>query len=200
MFDAPLRRLIDPTLNRAAFQLSKTGISANWLTGVGAVTGVAAAVSIGQQQYIAALALIALNRLLDGLDGAVARVKGTTELGGYLDSLADFLFYVSVPVGFAFADADDRLAALLLLASFTLTAVSFLALAAIVAKRGDSDCGHGPKALVYTAGLMEGGETIGFFVLFCLLPGYFAELALLFAALCMATVAQRIAYAIRMLR
>jgi phosphatidylglycerophosphate synthase len=192
MFDTALRRLIDPPLNRAAGWLASAGISANALTIVGALSGLGCAVAISQQQFAAGLLLLLVNRTLDGLDGAVARINGPTEWGGYLDTLADFLLYVSVPVGFGWASAVNQLPALLLVASFTLTAVSFLGFAAIAARHGEEDGVHGPKAFIYSTGLMEGGETIAFFILFCLLPGYFPTLAYLFAALCILTVAQRI--------
>lgn len=200
MFDAALRRLIDPPLNRSAGWLAKTGFSANALTIVGAATGLAAAVAISQQQLTAALALIILNRVLDGVDGAVARINGPTEFGGYLDTLADFLFYVSVPVAFGWAITDNQLPALLLVASFTLTAISFLGFAAIAAKSGRNDGAHGPKAFIYSTGLMEGGETIAFFMLFCLFPSQFPTLAMIFAILCLATVVQRVMLAAQSFR
>lgn len=192
MFDVALRRIVDPALGGIARVVAKTHVPANMLTIGGALVGVGAAVSVSQGSFGAALLLIMLNRILDGLDGAVARINGTTELGGYLDTLADFLFYIAVPVGFAIWAPDNQLPALLLIASFTLTAVSFLAYAAIAARRGDDVGAHGPKAFIYSTGLMEGGETIAFFILFCLFPGYFPTLAIIFASLCMLTVAQRI--------
>jgi phosphatidylglycerophosphate synthase len=195
MFDAALRSLVDPPLNRVAATLARSGASANILTIIGALIGLAAATAISQQQFAAGLILILINRILDGLDGAVARLNGPTEFGGYLDTLADFLFYISVPVGFGFANAESLLPALLLVASFTLTAVSFLGFAAIAARRGNDRGAHGPKAFIYSTGLMEGGETIAFFILFCLFPDYFPVLALVFAALCIMTVAQRVALA-----
>lgn len=200
MFDAALRRLIDPPLNRSAGWLAKTGFSANALTIVGAATGLAAAVAISQQQLTAALALIILNRVLDGVDGAVARINGPTEFGGYLDTLADYLFYVSVPVAFGWATTDNQLPALLLVASFTLTAISFLGFAAIAARSGRNDGAHGPKAFIYSTGLMEGGETIAFFMLFCLFPLQFPTLAVIFAILCLATVCQRVMLAAQSFR
>jgi phosphatidylglycerophosphate synthase len=195
MFDTALRRLVDPPVNHAARWLASSGISANALTLVGALVGLGAAASISQRQFTAGLALILLNRIFDGIDGAVARINGPTEWGGYLDTLADFLFYVSVPVAFGWASAANQIPALLLVASFTLTAVSFLGFAAIAARRGNDDGAHGPKALIYSTGLMEGGETIAFFVLFCVFPAFFPALAVIFAALCILTVAQRIALA-----
>jgi phosphatidylglycerophosphate synthase len=200
MFDARLRRFIDPPLNRSAEWLASAGFSANTLTISGAMLGICAAVAITQEQFFLGLLLILVNRMLDGFDGAVARIKGLTEWGGYLDTLADFLFYVSVPVGFGLANPANLLSALLLVASFTLTAVSFLGFAAIVAKHGNGNGAHGPKAFIYSTGLMEGGETIAFFILFCLFPAYFPILAMVFAALCILTVAQRILIAAKTFR
>ncbi len=192
MLDAQLRRVVDPALGRVAAILSKSGIGANTLTIFGAAIGLAAAVAISQNSFGLALALIIANRVVDGLDGAVARINGPTEFGGYLDSLADFLFYVSVPVGFGFVSPANQMAALLLVASFTLTAVSFLAFAAIAARGGSNEGVHGRKAFIYSTGLMEGGETVVVFILFCLLPNHFPTLALVFAVLCLLTVAQRV--------
>lgn len=200
MFDAALRRLIDPPLNHGARWVSRWGLSANALTVTGAAFGLAAAFAISQQQFTAGLVLVLANRILDGVDGALARIKGPTEFGGYLDTLADFLFYVSVPVAFGIAMPANLLPALLLVASFTITAVSFLGFAAIAARSGEGDGAHGPKAFIYSTGLMEGGETIGFFLLFCLFPDFFPELALVFAALCVLTVAQRLMLAAKSFR
>jgi phosphatidylglycerophosphate synthase len=199
MFDAALRRVIDPPLNLGAQWLAKSGLSANSLTILGACVGIAAAVAVFQQHFSAALALIILNRTLDGIDGAVARINGPTEFGGYLDTLADFLFYVSLPIAFSLTDYGNLFPALLLVASFTLTAVSFLGFAAIAARSGHKNGAHGPKAFIYSTGLMEGGETIAFFILFCLFPAYFSELAVLFASLCILTVAQRVMLAAKVL-
>jgi len=197
LFDTRLRQLIDPVLNRMGAWVARSGIGANAITLTGAVLVIPLFYSLLLQNWLGALALLAANRLLDGLDGAVARIRGPSAWGGYLDSLCDYLFYISVPLGFAFAAPANELSALMLVASFTLTAVSFLALAAIVAGR---DLGHGSKALTYSTGLMEGGETIAFFIAMCLFPALFPQLALLFAALCLATVGQRLWLARKLLR
>ncbi len=196
MFDRRLRRIVDPALNRLAAALSTAGIGANGVTIIGALIGIVAGLCIAQGAMAAALALILANRLGDGLDGALARHHGATPWGGYLDSIADYVFYLAVPLGFAFLDPANLRPALLLVASFTLTAVSFLALAAILAGR---DLGHGDKAFSYSTGLMEGGETIAFFIAMCLFPYWFPQLAVVFAALCVATVGQRLWLAHRLL-
>jgi phosphatidylglycerophosphate synthase len=191
MFDVALRRFVDPALNRIAAGVVDARISANMLTISGAGLALAAAFFITQSNFAAALGLMLLNRIVDGLDGAVARLKGPTEFGGYLDTICDYIFYLSIPVAFGLMDQFNQIPALLLVASFTLTAVSFLAFAAIAARQVSDDGAHGPKAFIYSTGLMEGAETIAFFALFCLFPGFFPTLAIIFAALCLLTVLQR---------
>jgi phosphatidylglycerophosphate synthase len=195
MFDVALRRVVDPTLIRMAVWAADWRISANALTIGGAALGLGAAFFITQSNFTAALAFIVLNRIFDGLDGAIARINGPTEFGGYLDTICDYIFYLSAPVAFAVIDPANQMPALLLVASFTLTAVCFLAFAAIAARQTSDEGAHGPKAFFYSTGLMEGGETIAFFVLFCLFPASFPTLAIVFAALCLLTVVQRVVLA-----
>ena len=200
MFDVALRRLVGPALIRVAGWVSGARISANALTISGAGLGLGAAFCIAQSHFAAALVFIVLSRIFDGLDGAIARINGPTELGGYLDILCDYVFYLSVPVAFAWIDPANQMPALILVASFTLTAVSFLAFAAIAGRQPTDGGKHGPKAFIYSTGLMEGGETIAFFVLFCLFPAFFPTLAIVFAALCLLTVMQRMVLAAKSLR
>ena len=195
MFDVALRRWVDPTLVRLAVLGVDIRLSANVITLSGCIIGLGAAFCVLQSNFVAAIACIVLNRIFDGLDGAIARINGPTEIGGYLDTLCDYLFYLAVPVAFALSSPANQMPALLLVASFTLTAVSFLAFAAIAARRTPEDDTHGPKAFIYSTGLMEGAETIAFFLLFCLFPLNFPTLAVIFAALCMLTVVQRIVLA-----
>lgn len=191
MFDAKLRPLIDPPLNRAGQALARAGVTANQLTACGLIVGLAAATAIAFGAYGWGLALIVANRLLDGLDGAVARAQGPSDLGGYFDIIADFAFYVAVPVGFGVADPANTLAALVLVASFVLTGVSFLAFATIAAKRGVETAAHGKKSFFYSTGIAEGGETIIVFIAMGLWPQAFVPLAYGYAILCLLTLIQR---------
>ncbi len=195
MFDAKLRPLIDPPLNAAGRALAGIGVSANMLTFGGLALGLAGAFAIAFGELGWGLALILANRAADGLDGAVARVRGPTPLGGYFDIVADFAFYVSVPVGFGVLAPANLLPALVLVASFVLTGVSFLAFAVIAAERGATTQAHGKKSFFYSTGLAEGGETIAVFVAMCLMPAQFALIAYIYAGLCAATVIQRSALA-----
>lgn len=200
MFDARIRPLIDPPLNRMGRALASAGISANTLTLGGLVLGLGGALAIAFGQIWLGLALIIANRLSDGLDGAVARVRGPTALGGYFDIVADFAFYVSIPLGFGILAGGNTVPALVLVASFVLTGVSFLAFAAIAAERGEKSDAHGKKSFFYSTGLAEGSETIAVFIAMCVFPAWFAVLAYSYAALCVLTVFQRSALAIAQFR
>ena len=200
MFDARIRPLIDPTLNRIGRALAGWGVSANMLTFTGLALGLGGAVAIAFGHVGLGLALIIANRLLDGLDGAVARVNGPTALGGYFDIVADFAFYVSVPLAFGLLDPANTKAALVLVASFVLTGVSFLAFAVIAAERGEETKEHGTKSFFYSTGLAEGTETVLVFIAFALFPAWFVPIAYGYAVLCVLTVFQRSAMAIRRFR
>ncbi len=196
MFDALLRPVIDPPLNRLGRWLAAIGISANMLTFTGLAAGLGAAVAIALGELGLGLCLIIANRVLDGLDGALARATQPTALGGYFDIVADFVFYVSIPLAFGVLETDNTLPALVLVASFVLTGISFLAFAVIAAERGEETTSHGQKSFFYSTGLAEGAETIAVFAAMCLLPAWFGVIAYIYAGLCALTVVQRSALAV----
>jgi phosphatidylglycerophosphate synthase len=196
MLDAPLRRIIDPPLNMMGRALAKTGISADTVTILSLITGLLAALAIALGAPHLALWLVLLSRLADGLDGAVARATTRTDFGGYLDITADFLFYGAIPLAFVIANpATNGLAGALLLTSFYFNGASFLGYAILAERHGLETSERGSKSLYFTGGLLEGTETILFFVLICLLPGWFAPLAWIFGILCFVTAGARIALA-----
>lgn len=193
MIDGWARKRIDPFVNAVAGRLANAGVSANAITLAAFATGLAAAVSIAAGWVLAGLALILLSRLGDTLDGAVARLNGKTDFGGFLDLALDFAFYGAVPLAFAFLNPErDALAAAALLAAFYVNGATFLAYAAHAAKLGLDQKPRGEKSLPFTTGLAEAGETLAVFTVFCLFPGWFSPVALLFAAACLWTAFWRI--------
>lgn len=183
MLDSTLRKLIDPPLNLAANHLAKV-LSANSITIIGFFIGFLSFIAIIKGQFTLALVFLTVNRLADGLDGAVARRDGhdgATDLGSYLDITADFLLWALLPLGFALHDSDNALAAAVLLSSFAMSMTVFLAFAMLAEKRGLSSDAQGKKGFYYIAGLAEGSETILFFMLVMLMPIWFIPAALIFA-------------------
>ena len=199
MLDTVTCPLINRPLNSAGRLLARRGVAANTVTIAGLLIGLLAAVAIATHYFVAAFALIVANRIADGVDGAVARAGTPTDRGGYLDIVVDYVFYGSVPLAFAIADpAQNALPAAALLAGFCLTCASFLTFATIAAKRGLETAAHGRKSFFYSTGLVEGTETIAFFLLMTALPAWFPALAWIFAALCVLTAIQRSALAMKL--
>ena len=193
MLDATVRKLIDPPLNTAGTILARSGVSADLVTIIGLLLGLTAAGFIATGGNTWALVFILLSRVADGLDGAVARASKRTDFGGYLDITCDFLFYGVIPMAFVIADpATNGTAGAILLTSFYFNGASFLGYAILAEKRGLETAAQGVKSLYYSNGLLEGTETIGFFVLLCIFPASFPILALIFGALCFLTGALRL--------
>jgi len=182
------RRLLTPL----ALVLHRRGVRADQITLTGFGIGILAVPALALGWYGAALVLIVLNRLADGLDGAVARLGVPTDRGAFLDIALDFVFYALVPLGFALADpVGNALAAAVLIAAFVGTGSSFLAFSVVAAKRGMQAEDYPAKGIFYLGGLTEGAETIALFVAMCLWPALFAPLAYGFAAACAITTLTR---------
>jgi phosphatidylglycerophosphate synthase len=198
MLDAWMRRRINPSMDRIGAFAVRGGVRANQVTVAGIVLGVAAAGAIAFGAYATGLVLFLLNRLFDGIDGAVARHSKVTDFGGYLDIVGDFIVYAAFVFGFAVARPEENaVAAAFLILSFVGTGSSFLAYAILAAKRRVTTDLRGQKSLYYLGGLTEGSETIAAFVLMCLLPDSFAAVAWVFGALCWITTGTRVLAAAR---
>jgi len=195
MFDAELRRFVDPPLDRAGALLERLGVAPNWITVSGFVVGLGCVPAIAFQLWWLALACLVVNRLADGLDGAVARRGHATDFGGYLDIVLDFIFYAAFAFAFALVRPEFAVPAGALMLSFFGTGTSFLAYAVIAEKRGINTDRPAGKSFFYSRGIAEGGETFAFFALCLLWPGAFVALAYGYSVLCWLTTAMRIAQA-----
>ena len=192
MLDAQIKKHIDPIVEVIGGRLHELGVSANQITVLGLLLGVVAGALISFELYLGGLLFVALSRLMDGLDGAIARASRKTDLGGYLDIVFDFVFYGLVPLAFAVARPENAVPAAALLFVFYANGASFLAFAIMAEKRKLSTMSHGSKSLYFTGGLAEAGETYLAFALFCLLPDWFGVIAYSFAALTAVTTVSRI--------
>jgi len=170
------------------------------VTVAGFVIGILAAIMVVSENYFIALILLLLNRLADGVDGELARLQKPTDAGGFLDITLDFIFYAIFPLSFAFANvSSNALPAALLIASFVGTGASFLSFSSMAEKHAIDHPDFGYKGFYYINGLAEGTETVICFALMCLLPGYFAVIAYLFAFICVITAINRVVFGYRTL-
>ncbi|UUM29596.1 CDP-alcohol phosphatidyltransferase family protein [Vibrio japonicus] len=193
MLDRVSIQLIRQPLMLAAKYLDTTGLTANQVTVLGFVWGCFSLPALMAEHYLLALVFIVLNRIFDGLDGALARIQGITDAGGFLDISLDFLFYSLIPFGFVLANPEQNaVAGAFLIFSFVGTGSSFLAFAVMASKRGIGNPVYKNKSLYYMSGLTEGTETIACLVAFCLFPLHFPAIAYLFGAACWFTTFTRI--------
>ncbi|MGQ0564743.1 MAG: CDP-alcohol phosphatidyltransferase family protein [Gemmobacter sp.] len=192
MIDARLLPLLHRLYARPARMLVARGVTADMLTVGGFAVGVMVVPTLAMGWTLVALLVILANRIGDGLDGAVARIRGPTDRGAFLDIALDFQFYALVPLGFALLDpARNALPAAALIAAFIGTGSSFLAFASIAARRGLTSEQYPKKGIFYLGGLTEGTETIGVFIAMCLWPQAFWWLAWTYAAACLLTTGLR---------
>ncbi|WP_417271757.1 CDP-alcohol phosphatidyltransferase family protein [Celeribacter halophilus] len=192
MIDAAIQPLQRRLLTPMGQWLVVRGVQADQITLAGFGLGLLAIPALAFGAYGLALVLLLMNRLADGLDGTVARLSAPTDRGAFLDIALDFVFYALFPLGFALADPmQNALPAAVLIAAFVGTGSSFLAFAAIAAKRGKTATEFPSKGIYYLGGLTEGFETIAVFVVMCLFPQGFALLAYGYAAACALTTVLR---------
>ena len=194
MLDKFITPIIKPLLTPVVAALHKLGVTADQLTVVGFLIGMLALPFLAFELWYGALAAIILNRVFDGLDGALARyAQQSSSAGGYLDITLDFLFYAAVPLGFILANpAQNAIAGALLLAAFIGTGSSFLAFAIAAEKFQLDKPQFKYKSFYYLNGLTEGTETIALFIAFCIWPQHFVLLASIFATACAVTIFTRI--------
>lgn len=193
MLDRHVLRILKPAIDFGATGLHRMGCNADHVTLAGFGLGMVAAALIGTGHFTLAIAFILASRAMDGLDGAVARLCGTTDRGAFLDISLDFLFYGAIPLAFALANPQaNALAAAVLLAAFVGTGSSFLAYAIIAEKVGLKSTAYPSKAFYYLGGLTEGTETVACFIVMCIWPEHFAPIAFVYAVLCTLTTFMRL--------
>lgn len=200
MIDTHLRRIKEVVMRPAARAVGRH-VSPTTITLASGVVGLGCAAAAAAGALGLGLGLWWLNRILDGLDGAVARhYQRQSDLGGYTDLMVDFVVYAAVPIGLGVwaADAGVWLALAVMLASFYVNAASYLFLSAVLERRNHGAAARGELTTVtMPGGLVEGAETVVFYSLFFIFPAQLAPLFGLMAALVGVTIAQRVAWAVK---
>ena len=93
MLDNILLNQTKPVLSQLASIAIKIGISANTASIIGFIFGITSACLVGFGYFFLALIFFILNRMFDGLDGAIARTQHPTYRGAFLDIVFDFIIY-----------------------------------------------------------------------------------------------------------
>lgn len=199
MVDKILRAPKEYALTPVANALRSVHPTAVTLAALG--VGLLASVAIWQQAYGLGVVLWAINRVLDGLDGTIARVQHKqSDLGGYIDILADTLIYALIPAALVLSNPSTAawISLVALLSSFYLNGASWIYLAALLEKRNQGSAARRElTTITMPTGLIEGAETVLFYTLFLLLPGAAVVLFWTMALLVLVTIGQRLRWAMR---
>jgi phosphatidylglycerophosphate synthase len=165
------------------------------VTALAVVPGLGAAVAAATGRPLLATALWLANRLLDGLDGTLARRTGrVSERGGYADILLDVVVYAAIPLGIAAGRGEESawVAAAALLATFYVNGIAWAYLAALLERRGAGAAASGERTSVtMPAGVVEGTETLVLFALALAVPQWSVAIMWIMAAAVVAGVVQR---------
>ena len=180
MIDRALNRYTSGHLNRIANILYEKGVDPNWVTLLGLAVAFLCFVALSYGLFYSGLILILINRFLDGLDGSLARLGTPRKFGAFFDITSDFAFYALVPLGFAvFSPYENALPTAFLLAAFYVNGSGFLT-EAIIIEKYNIKIDQADKGFFYSSGLIEGFETICFFLFICFFPNVYANAAYIF--------------------
>lgn len=193
-------------------------ISPLHVTIVAFVSGLFCCVSATQGKIFTSLTCWLLNRALDCLDGALARRRHrTSDLGGFLDLLGDFIIYSLIPIsctlsgaGLSYSPSPAEaaydglwLSVALLESSFHVNNFVLFYLAAVIEKRKASGDEKGLKDITSVAmrpALIEGFESGLIFTAMLAWPRYTEMLSWTMTTLVSIGIAQRVLWAVPVLR
>lgn len=201
MLDKHMRHVKEDVLAPATRWLgSELRLSPTQITLLGGAVGLVSAAVAWQGWYLLGLVFWIVNRILDGLDGAVARMfKKQSDLGGYIDIMVDDVIYAVIPIAIALSigQASVYIALIFMLATFYVNMASWTVLSSILEKRNRGANKSGEMTTVtMPPGLIEGTETVAFYSLFFLLPNFTAALFIIMGILVIITIAQRMQWAL----
>ncbi|KAL9640450.1 MAG: hypothetical protein Q9164_000269 [Protoblastenia rupestris] len=107
MFDIHLRSVKDRIFDPACSYVPQS-VTPLQVTFTAFLSGLLSCYFASQKRVPLSLLFWFLNRMLDCLDGALARQrKSASDLGGFLDLLGDFIVYSSIPLAIAAGSNDS---------------------------------------------------------------------------------------------
>ncbi|HAG72595.1 MAG TPA: hypothetical protein DCL66_10380 [Gammaproteobacteria bacterium] len=171
MIDNTFRALLPPYVAPLVRLLTALGLTPNQVTILGLLTALGSAYLVFSGEFILALIIWWLSRLLDALDGIYARATNqTSDFGAFLDIQFDMLAYSAMVIAFALQFPELSLQWLIILFCYVLCIAGALGLGSFENKRDLVDSSE--RRLRIAVGLAEGGETGIFYTLFLLFPAW----------------------------
>jgi archaetidylinositol phosphate synthase len=192
MLDTNARIYVQPLLDAVARVCVRIGISANALTVIGMLIGIAAALLVLNGLAAAGCAVLWLSGLIDAADGTLARLTKPSAIGAILDITFDRVVEVAMIVALASLYPDAGFVLLILAGTIAIAMSLFLSIGAAVANAS-------VKSFHYAPGL---GERTEAFICLSLMILDYERLVLwtwVFIGVIAFTMAQRLQHAYRLL-
>ncbi|KAL8712179.1 MAG: hypothetical protein Q9220_003613 [cf. Caloplaca sp. 1 TL-2023] len=207
MFDLRLREVKDRVFLPSCSYLPKW-ITPLQLTGAAFAAGLLSGYFAASSSILLSLAFWTLNRILDCMDGSLARIRGTSsDLGGFLDLLGDFTVYSFLPVAVALgagASLQAWIAVAVLESSFHVNNFVLFYAAAVAEKKSASadkkESVRDITSVIMRPALIEGAESATFFTVMLASPQNIGLLAWIMAGLVAAGTVQRVSWLVPVLR
>lgn len=200
MIDTQARKLLAPPIQAIAARLDHPGVTPNRITSLGLIMGLSGATAAGFHHWSLALGLWLISRVMDGVDGALARRRNPTGgcgAGGFWDITADFISYGSFVIGVGVGSHGTLLPFLIVLFAYYINGSSFLAFSSIAEKTGKQiDDG---RTLSFLPGIAEASETIFVHSIWCILPERAGLIAWIWAGIVLLSASFRILFAFSVL-
>lgn len=193
MLDTHARKHVQPMVEKTADYLLKRGLTADSVTKIAFIIGLSTGIFIYLDQPLIALAALWLSGYLDVVDGTMARKTKPSAWGTLLDISFDRMVEISVILGLAFRFPESMWALLLLSVSIIIAMTVFLTVGALSDKQG-------MKSFYYQAGLAERTEGFILFTLMIAFSTYLTVITLIFLAMQIITILQRMAEARKILK
>ncbi|EGR33419.1 hypothetical protein IMG5_053740 [Ichthyophthirius multifiliis] len=201
MFDIYLRELKEKIFKNFVSSTPQC-VTPNLVTLFSLIFGIISALACSQGLYTIGLYSWIINRILDGYDGTLARVrKMQTDFGGYFDIIADFITYSIVPIGIAYQKQNIQVyfALSIMLGTFFVNSVGLFYLSAILEKRKLTK-NNELTTISMPQALIEGTETVVMFSLFIIFQQQIVFLYWLFSIGVSISITQRVIFAKKVLK
>ncbi|KPV45067.1 CDP-alcohol phosphatidyltransferase family protein [Alicyclobacillus ferrooxydans] len=164
MLDTHARKYVQPVIRRTAREFLKLGLSANQVTWIAFVLGIASAIVVYLGFPVVAVATLWVSGFLDAVDGSMAREQNRmSPWGTVMDVTFDRIVELGIIIALAIRFPRAQLLLLLLTAGIVFSMTVFLTVGALSEKKG-------MKSFYYQAGLAERTEGFILFSVMVLFP------------------------------
>ncbi|GMA64238.1 CDP-alcohol phosphatidyltransferase family protein [Alicyclobacillus fastidiosus] len=164
MLDTHARKYVQPVIRRTAREFSSLGLSANQVTWIAFVLGIASGILVYLGLPVVAVAALWVSGFLDAVDGSMAREQNRmSPWGTVMDVTFDRIVELGIIITLAIRFPQAQLLLLLLTAGIVFSMTVFLTVGALSEKKG-------MKSFYYQAGLAERTEGFILFSVMVLFP------------------------------